>query len=289
MTKDASGGPLVGAHNSAAGGVYNALKEAESLNATASQLFTTNQKQWRGHHISKEDLKKWEETRARSGVKAIISHDGYLINLGSHNSELLEKSRKAFEEEIERCQLLDIDFLNFHPGTATDKNPERCLNTIIESLLSFAPLLDKKARLKIVLETTAGQGNTVGYKFEELSYIIKGCHHKIPLGVCIDTCHIFAAGYDIRTKSGFDKTLKEFDQIIGLEHLHCLHINDSKKGLGSRVDRHADLGAGEIGLEAFAFIMQDKRLRHLPMCLETPQETATWEDELQMLKDFYYK
>ncbi|MFZ4772988.1 MAG: deoxyribonuclease IV [Chlamydiia bacterium] len=282
-------GPLVGCHNSAAGGVHNALKEARSLSATASQLFTSNQKQWKGKPISAEEVQRWEKARADSDVRAIISHDGYLINLGSHVPDLLHKSREAFIEEIHRCQLLDIDFLNFHPGTATDKNPERCLDTIVESLLSFAPLLDKKSKLKLVLETTAGQGNTVGAKFEDIAYIMQQCHKKIPLGVCIDTCHIFAAGYDIRTPDAFDNTLKEFDRVIGLEHLYCFHINDSKKGLGTRVDRHASLGFGEIGMEAFKFVMQDDRTRHLPMCLETPQEEARWEEEIQMLKDFYHK
>jgi len=281
-------GPLVGCHNSAQGGVHNALIEAKSLGATASQLFTSNQKQWRGKKISREEVAKWEEAKADSGVQVVISHDGYLINLGSHVDELLEKSRKAFIEEIERCQALDLDFLNFHPGTATDKNPERCLDTIVDSLLSFAPLFDKNQKLKLVLETTAGQGNTVGHTFEHLAYILQNCHHKVPIGICIDTCHIFAAGYDIRTPHAWDKTLKEFDEIVGLKHLDCMHLNDSLKGLASRVDRHSCLGYGEIGIEAFKFVMQDKRLKHLPKCLETPEKEARWEDEIQMLKDFYY-
>lgn len=282
-------GPLVGCHNSASGGVHNALLEAKSFNATASQLFTSNQKQWRGKKISDEEVEKWDLAKAASDVKVVISHDGYLINLGSHDQELLVKSRVAFIEEIERCLALDLDFLNFHPGTATDKNPERCLDTIIESLLSFAPLFEKKHKLKLVLETTAGQGNTVGHTFEHIAYIIENCHRKIPVGVCIDTCHIFAAGYDIRTSAAWDKTLKEFDKLVGLKHLDCMHLNDSLKGLGSRVDRHSCLGFGEIGIEAFKFVMQDKRLKHLPKCLETPQKEARWEDEIQMLKDFYYE
>jgi deoxyribonuclease-4 len=281
-------GPLVGCHNSASGGVHNALIEAKSFNATASQLFTSNQKQWKGKKITEEEVLKWNKARDESDVKVTISHDGYLINLGSHDEELLKKSRIAFAEEIERCLQLDINFLNFHPGTATDKNPERCLDTIIESLCLFAPLFEHNPRLKLVLETTAGQGNTVGHTFEHIDYILKGCHRKIPLGVCIDTCHIFAAGYDIRTDAAFDATLKEFDRVIGLKHLDCMHLNDSLKELGSRVDRHSCLGYGMIGIEAFKFVMQDPRLRHLPKCLETPQKEARWEDEIQMLKDFYH-
>jgi deoxyribonuclease-4 len=287
--KGHNSGPLVGCHNSAAGGVHNALVEAKSFNATASQLFTSNQKQWRGKKISDEEVLKWEKAKAESDVKVIISHDGYLINLGSHDTELLGKSRLAFVEEIERCLALDLDFLNFHPGTATDKNPERCLDTIIESLLFFAPLFENHPKLKLVLETTAGQGNTVGHTFEHIEYILKGCQHKVPVGVCIDTCHIFAAGYDIRTEKAFDHTLKEFDKVIGLKHLYCMHLNDSLKELGSRVDRHSCLGFGQIGIEAFKFAMQDERLKDLPKCLETPEKEARWEDEIQMLKDFYYE
>jgi len=212
-----------------------------------------------------------------------MSHDSYLINLGSPDKEAVHKSRKTFREEIERCHALKITYLNFHPGAACGADEMECLDTICESLLELESLLEK-GTTRVLLEATAGQGTSVGHRFEHLAYIIGKVHKKIPIGVCIDTCHIFAAGYDIRTKSGWEKVLKEFDELVGLKHLYAFHLNDSMKPLGSRRDRHASLGKGEIGLECFKVMMNHPDMRDLPKYLETPV-TEKWKEEIELLRD----
>ena len=276
---------LIGAHTSAAGGAYNALLEGKQIGATTIQLFTANQKRWDSKPIDPEGVEMWKKTLKETGLREIMSHDSYLINLGAPDKDNLDKSRKAFQQEIERCQQLEISYLNFHPGAALKEDPQKCLETIVESLLLMAPLLDK-GPLRLLLEATAGQGSSVGYRFEHLDYILSKVHRKIPVGVCIDTCHIFAAGYDIRTAEAWNNTLEEFDRIVGLKHLYAFHINDSAKPLGSRVDRHKPLGEGEIGLECFKFLMTDPRTCNLPKYLETPDGPPLWEKEIQMLRKF---
>ncbi len=277
---------LVGAHTSAAGGVYNALYEGQKIGATTIQLFTANQRQWKSRSLSQEDVEKWEEALAATGLKKIMSHDSYLINLGSCDPDVLGKSRSAFREEIIRCLQLGIDFLNFHPGSATSQSVEQCLETISESLIEVQDLFSKDVKLELVLETTAGQGSSVGSTFEEIKYIISKVESHVPIGVCIDTCHIFAAGYDIRTKDTLDETLDTFDKVIGLDSLLAMHVNDSQKDLGSFVDRHADLGKGKIGMEAFKCIMQHDKLEHVPKYLETPGGPSIWQQEITALKKF---
>lgn len=272
----------IGAHTSAAGGAPHALYEGKEIGASCIQLFTSNQKQWHGRKISAEEVAEWEKALDETGISHVMSHDSYLINLGSPDPEGLRKSRKAFQEELERCHLLKIPYLNFHPGTATSGTVEECLQTIAESLLEMEDLI-AKGNTKIVLEATAGQGNSVGYRFEHIGAIIDQVHRRIPLGVCIDTCHIFAAGYDIRTKEGWKKTLKEFNEVIGLKFLSAFHLNDSLKDLGSRVDRHADIGEGKIGLESFRFLMQNN---DLPKYLETPSGPSRWKQEITMLRNY---
>ncbi len=276
---------LIGAHTSASGGAPNALLEGQEIGATTIQFFTSNQKQWTGRTISEEEVELWKETVKATGLKKIMSHDSYLINLGSPDKELLQKSRKAFKDELHRCQLLDVSFLNFHPGAATHSTEDDCLRTIVESLESLEPLLEK-GHTRLLIEATAGQGTSVGHRFEHLGYLIDRLHKKIPIGVCIDTCHIFAAGYDIRTKKGWDETLKEFDKQVGLKHLYALHVNDSEKPLGSRVDRHAPLGKGHIGIECFKVMMRHPDLRELPKYLETPEGPPLWKKEIAMLREF---
>ncbi len=276
---------LIGAHTSAAGGAFNALLEGKQIGATTIQLFTANQKRWEGKPLAKTDIDLWKKTLAETGLKKIMSHDSYLINLGSPNSENLEKSRIAFREELLRCQALDIDFLNFHPGAALQEDPEKCLDLICESLLELEPLA-AKGKTRLLLETTAGQGSAVGWRFEEIGSIVERVKDRLPIGVCIDTCHIFAAGYDIRTAEGWEETLQEFDRHIGLEHLFAFHINDSQKDLGSRVDRHENLGKGKIGLDCFKFLMQDKRTKELPKYLETPGGIEAWTNEIPLLRSF---
>jgi deoxyribonuclease-4 len=252
MKKTPSEELLIGAHTSIAGGVHNALLEGAAIGATTVQIFTSNQRQWKGKPISEEDLELWQETLKATGLKKIMSHDSYLINLGSPDAEAVHKSRKTFKEEIERCHKLKITYLNFHPGAACGADEMECLNTISESLLECESLLEKGST-RVLLEATAGQGTSVGHRFEHLAYVIDKVHKKIPIGVCIDTCHIFAAGYDIRTKAGWEKVLKEFDEIVGLKHLYAFHLNDSMKPLGSKRDRHASLGKG--GIECFKVLM----------------------------------
>lgn len=275
----------LGAHTSAAGGVHNALLEGRDIGATTIQLFTSNQKQWNGKKISDEEVAIWKKTIEETGMEHVMSHDSYLINLGSPDAIILEKSRKAFREEIERCHHLQIPYLNFHPGAATKGTVEECLETIVESLNALEPIA-AEGKTRFLLETTAGQGTSVGHQFDQIAYIIQNVHKKIPIGVCIDTCHIFAAGYDIRTEEGWKKTLGEFDATIGLSHLYAFHINDSQKDLGSRVDRHACLGQGYIGLECFRFLMTSPKTRHLPKYLETPDGLPVWKQEIALLKNF---
>jgi deoxyribonuclease-4 len=284
MTKRSS--PLLlGAHTSAAGGAHNALYEGRDIGATTVQFFTSNQKQWNGRTISEADLTAWEKALAETGMSHLMSHDSYLINLGSPSEEILAKSRKAFQEEIKRCHLLQVTYLNFHPGAATGSSEEECLDKIAESLLEIEPLVHQGST-RLLLEATAGQGTSVGYKFEHLAHIIQKVGKKIPLGVCIDTCHIFAAGYDLRTADACKKMLAAFDEVVGLEHLYAFHLNDSMKDLGSRVDRHAPLGKGCIGIEAFKFLMTHPKTRSLPKYLETPDGPPLWKEEIALLKTF---
>lgn len=277
---------LIGAHTSAAGGVQNALLEGKSIGATTIQLFTSNQRQWQSRSLSQETIDAWKEALLKTGLKEIMSHDSYLINLGAPDPEVLVKSRHAFREEIIRCLQLGLSFMNFHPGSALTQTREACLDRIVESLLEVQDLFTGKEPLRLLLETTAGQGSTVGSSFEELAYVLDRVQKKIPVGVCIDTCHIFVAGYDIRTKEAFKRTFDQFDEIVGLKNLYAFHLNDSQKDLGSRVDRHADLGKGTIGIECFKCLMQDARLAHMPKYLETPGGLEVWEKEIALLRSF---
>lgn len=279
---------IIGAHTSTAGGIHRALLEGKEIGATTIQLFTSNQKQWQGRFLTPEIIENWQRTLQETELCHIMSHDSYLINLGGPRLDILEKSRTAFHEEVVRCVQLGIPYLNFHPGAALNGDIQECLDRIVESLLLVRPLLEK-GTTRLLLETTAGQGSTVGHCFEHLAYIIENVKEQIPIGVCIDTCHIFVSGYDVRTAEGWEKTLSEFDRLVGLPFLYAFHLNDSLKELGSRVDRHKPLGEGEIGWECFRFLMTDSRTRHLPKYLETPGRTELWKKEIQQLKALAYK
>ena len=286
MTKDSfTKELLLGAHTSASGGAYHALEEGASIGASTIQLFTSNQKQWKGRKITEEEKTKFLDMKKKTHIDVVMSHDSYLINLGSPNPLILSKSRQAFKEELERCHFLEIDYLNFHPGAYTTGSLEECLDLIVESLLEITPLAKGK-KTRLLLETTAGQGTCVGYLFSHLGYIIKHVKGHLPIGVCIDTCHIFAAGYPIHDKKGWNETLEAFDEEIGLQHLYAFHLNDSKHPLGSRKDRHENLGEGYIGLESFSFLMTDERVKHLPKYLETPNGETFWKKEIELLKHF---
>lgn len=283
MSKDKN--ILIGAHTSAAGGAHNALLEGKEIGATTVQLFTRNQKRWENKELEEQEIDLFQKTLKETGLSNIMSHDSYLINLGCPDLINLDKSRKAFKEELIRCQKLGITYLNFHPGAALKESEEKCLQTIVESLEQIAPLAEKGST-RLLLEATAGQGSCVGCTFEQLGYIVHKVKDKMPIGVCIDTCHIFAAGYDIRTKEALEKTLTEFDEIVGLKHLYAFHLNDSLKPLGSKVDRHASLGKGEIGIDCFRYIMKHPKLAHIPKYLETPEGPSVWKEEICLLKQF---
>ena len=272
----------VGAHVSASGGVFNTPKNAISIGARAFALFTKNQRQWNAKPYDDKVIAKFKEALKESHIlpKHVLPHDSYLINLGHPDPQKREKSLDAFIDEVKRCELLGLEKLNFHPGSHLKLiSEEKCLDLIIKSLNHAIKESDKVC---MVIENTAGQGSNLGYKFEHLAYIINGIEDKSRIGVCIDTCHMFTAGYDIRTKEAYDKTWKEFDEIVGFKYLQGMHINDSKPELGSRVDRHESLGKGKIGLDAFKFIMNDIRMDDIPLILETIDESI-WDKEIKLL------
>ena len=275
---------LLGAHTSAAGGVHKALLHGQEIGATTIQLFTANQKQWKGKLISDEEVERWFDAQEKTGIKVTMSHASYLINLGSPDPLLIEKSCNAFSDELKRCHKLQVNFLNFHPGAYTKGSPEQCLDQIVTSLLSLKELANS-GPTRLLLETTAGQGTCMGYRFEQIGYIVERVKNDLPIGVCIDTCHSFAAGYDLTSEEGWEETLKAFDKEIGIEHLYAMHLNDSLKPFESRKDRHATLGNGEIGIECFKVVMRHPKLKDLPKYLETPQPEI-WADEIKLLKGF---
>lgn len=268
---------LIGAHTSISGGVPNAVDLAEKLNFSAMQIFSKNNNRWAAKAFTDTVINEFKTKLNSSGINFTVVHDSYLINLCSLNEELLEKSRTAFLDELTRCEQLGIPFLNFHPGAHGGAGDEDGIKLIAESL----NIVHKKTnnyKTSSMIEVTAGQGSAVGYKFEHIRKIIDLVEQKERMSVCIDTAHIFAAGYDIRTPQAYEKTMKEFDNIIGLEKLKCFHMNDSKKELGSRVDRHEHIGKGFIGLDGFRNIMNDKQLERVPKILETPKGKEQLED-----------
>jgi len=280
-----TGDQLLGAHTSISGGVSKAVDLADELGFTAMQIFTKNNNRWFQKKLDEKEISSFRSKLKKSNIKFAVSHDSYLINLCAIKGTILEKSRKAFMDELERCELLGIPHLNFHPGAHLGAGEEDGIKRIAESI-NIAHEKTKGYSVSSMLETTAGQGTTVGYRFEQLREIIDLIEEKERMTVCIDTAHIFAAGYDIKNSQSFKKVIKEFDDIIGLEKLKCFHINDSKKELGSRVDRHEHIGRGFIGLEGFSNIMNDERLVKIPKILETPKGKEQLEDleNLNVLK-----
>ena len=272
----------IGAHVSAAGGVENAPLNAHNIGATAFALFTKNQKQWVAPPLSEKSIELFKQRCEEYGYKAahILPHDSYLINLGSPDGEALEKSRTAFLEEMQRCEQLGLQKLNFHPGAHLNKiSPDACIANIATSINLT---LEKTSGVTAVIENTAGQGSAIGHRFEEIAQIIHLVEDKSRVGVCLDTAHTLAAGYEIRTREGFDETFRKFDEIVGLNYLQGMHINDSKKDLATRVDRHDSLGKGLMGMDTFRFILQDSRFDNIPLILETPDETL-WAEEIALL------
>ncbi|SMY17765.1 deoxyribonuclease IV [Photobacterium aquimaris] len=276
---------LIGAHVSAAGGVFNAPVNAKAINATAFALFTKNQRQWQAKPLDAATITAFKARCQQLGfdANAILPHDSYLINLGAPETDKLEKSRLAFIDEMQRCQQLGLHLLNFHPGSHLKKISEtECLRLIAESInLAHQQVDDVIA----VIENTAGQGSNLGWRFEHLAEIISQVDDKSRIGVCIDTCHTFAAGYDLRTMEATQATFAEFDQVVGMQYLRAMHLNDSKGELGSRLDRHHSLGEGTIGWDCFRFLMQDSRFNNMPLILETINPDI-WQHEIAMLRSF---
>lgn len=278
----------IGPHVSASGGVENAPLNAKALGATAFALFTKNQRQWVSAPLTQKSIDAFKKNCQECGYEPcqILPHDSYLINLGNPDPNALLKSRTAFTDEMMRCQQLGLDRLNFHPGSSLNKiGVEECLDLIAESInLS----LEKTSGVTAVIENTAGQGSNLGFQFAQIARIIEGVNDKSRVGVCIDTCHAFAAGYDLAIPDGFDACFDEFDKLIGFNYLKGMHLNDAKKGVGSRVDRHESLGQGEIGIGSFRLIMEDPRFDGIPLILETPNEER-WPEEIALLKSLCAK
>lgn len=273
---------FVGAHVSASGGVFNAPLNAIAIGARAFALFTKNQKQWAAKPLDEDTIALFQANLAKSGIlpQHILPHDSYLINLGHPEEDKRQKSLEAFIDEVNRCSQLGLDRLNFHPGSHLKQiSEEECIDRIAMSMNEAIRVTEG---VTLVIENTAGQGSNLGWRFEHLSAIIERIEDKSRVGVCIDTCHMFTAGYDIRTREAYDATWAEFDTIVGFKYLKGMHINDSKPDLGSHVDRHDSLGKGKIGLEAFGFIMNDPRMDDIPLVLETIDETI-WAQEIELL------
>lgn len=273
---------FVGAHVSAGNGVSAAPVNAHNIGAKAFALFTRNPSRWQSKPIPPKEADKFKHLCQEYGYdpSVILPHDSYLINLGSPEAEALEKSRAAFLDEMQRCEQLGLTLLNFHPGSHLKKiDPDECLDRIAESI---NVTLDRTSGVKAVIENTAGQGSNLGFSFSQIGCIIRGVNDKSRVGVCIDTCHAFAAGYNLADPDGYNAMWEEFDREIGLPYLSGMHINDSKKGLGSRVDRHESLGKGMIGEPFFRMMMNDARLDGIPLILETPNEEL-WPEEIKWL------
>ena len=274
-----------GAHVSASGGVENAPRNATEIGATAFALFTKNQRQWRSAPLTASSIEAFGRELSAAGIdpRHVLPHDSYLINLGHPEEEGLVRSREAFIDEMQRCEQLGLDRLNFHPGSHLKKiSTEECLDRVAESI-NIA--LRATRGVTAVIENTAGQGSNVGFAFWQLKRIIDGVEDRSRVGVCLDTCHSFAAGYDLSSELACERTFEEFDREVGFEYLRGVHLNDALRPLGSRIDRHTPLGEGQIGWDCFRFIARDSRFDDLPLILETPDESR-WAEEIAILNKF---
>jgi deoxyribonuclease-4 len=284
-TKNKVSGPLLGAHMSIAGGVGNALLEGKKVDCDAIQIFTKSSRQWASKPYSKEEIELFHINRKETGIGVVVAHDSYLLNMGSPDAALRSRSVAAFIDELERCEVLGVTHLIAHPGSHVGAGELDGIKTIAKSLDEVHKACPGYG-VKVTLEITAGQGSNLGYRFEQIANIIDATQKSDRLRVCFDTEHAFAAGYDLRTRDGYERTFGEFDEIIGIERLAAFHLNDSKKEFNSRVDRHEHIGKGFIGVEAFRMLMNDKRFWGLPMCLETPKGPDLQEDRenLELLR-----
>ncbi|HHT51690.1 MAG: deoxyribonuclease IV [Bacteroidales bacterium] len=275
----------IGAHVSAEGGVENAPIRAHEIGANAFAFFTKNQRRWVSPPLTTKSIELFKENCEKYGIRAehILPHDSYLINLGHPEKEGLEKSRNAFLDEMQRCEQLGLQLLNFHPGSHLNQHSiDECLATIAESI-NIA--LDKTKGVSAIIENTAGQGTNLGHTFEQIAQIIDQVEDKTRVGVCLDSCHSYSAGYDLKTEAGYADTFRQFDEIIGANYLKAIHLNDTKKEFGSRVDRHDSIGKGFLGIDFFKRFMNDSRFNHIPIILETPDPTL-WAEEIALLRSF---
>lgn len=273
----------IGPHVSASGGVSNAPLNAHSVGANAFALFTKNQRQWFSSPLKSDEIERFKAVCSEHSFSPeyILPHSSYLINLGSPDPDALEKSRNSFFEEMSRCEQLGLTMLNFHPGSHLNKiTPEECINRVSKSI-NMA--LERSEGVTAVIENTAGQGSNMGFEFGQIRAMIDGVNDKSRVGVCIDTCHTYTSGYDL--VNHYDDVWREFEEVIGLNYLKGLHLNDSKKELGSRVDRHDSIGKGLMGIDFFKRIMKDSRFDNIPIILETPDELA-WAAEIELLRSF---
>jgi deoxyribonuclease-4 len=266
---------------SIAGGVDKAIVRGQSIGCETIQIFTKSNQQWKAKPLEPEEVSRFQAARAASGIDPVFAHAAYLINLAAPDDDAWEKSLESFIVEVERCAALELPFIVLHPGAHGGAGVEAGLSRVARALDEcFEQASDK--RVGVLLEITAGQGSSVGYKFEHLARIMDRCLYPERLGVCFDTCHAFAAGYDLRAPESYEQTIASLDSLIGLERLQAIHLNDSRGDLGSRLDRHAHIGLGKLGLEAFRLLLNDPRLRHLPMVLETPKGPDMREDVMNL-------
>ncbi|RMF97191.1 MAG: deoxyribonuclease IV [Candidatus Schekmanbacteria bacterium] len=277
MKKKTDESPLIGAHMSISGGVSKAIERGERINCRTIQIFTKNNTRWMAPPLKKDEIERFHNLYERSRIKSIFAHDIYLINLASPDKTIYEKSKKAFLDEIERAEALNLDFLVFHPGAHRGSGKEEGLKKIAKTIRDIL-VKTKNYKVKLLFETTAGQGTSIGSTFEELGFLLKHSGNLERLGICLDTCHIFASGYDIRTEKGYQKVFDEFDYYVGIKNIKAIHLNDSKGDCGSHLDRHEHIGKGKIGKKGFKLIMNDKNFKDIPKVLETPKGEDMKED-----------
>ncbi len=263
-------GPRLGAHMSIAGGVDKALLRGKEVGCDAMQIFTKNNNQWRAAPLTEQVIEAYKTNRRQAGIDPILAHDSYLINIASPEKDLYRKSLEALRIEVARAAALEIPYLIIHPGAHLGSGEAEGIKRVVEALETVLEG-PQASPVTICLETTAGQGSSLGYRFEHLAAIREGMTRRERVGICVDTCHLFAAGYEIRGRKAYEETMRQLNGVVGLDHVKCIHLNDSQRELGSRVDRHAHIGRGQIGLEGFRLLINDPRLQHMPMILETPK------------------
>ena len=271
----------LGAHMSIAGGFEKAIERGLGVGCETIQIFSKSNNQWAAPPISDEQAAAFKQAAQKSGIGPVFAHSAYLINIGSPDSKTHEQSKQGLKTELERAERLGLAFLVLHPGAHKDTGEEECIKRIAKTA-AWALEQTEPSKVKLLYETAAGQGSCVGHRFEQLAQLLELTGHPERAGICFDTCHVFAAGYDLRTKEAYEATMREFDRVVGLKRLQVFHLNDSKKELGCRVDRHEHIGKGKIGLEGFRCLMNDKRLNKLPMVLETPKDEEYAEDKMNL-------